>query len=158
MQDGLPRLFARAVLTFGSIAALWIRLSNRACSFSLGGRYLRPAMLVAALLPLPGFAAEPPPLQMGVLPYLSGERLFEVFLPMKEYLETQLKRRIVLSTAPDFKTCVQRAANTAPGQNISTRRYSLSSGTRTKPSPKSSSGCAMTDTTRTPVPQPRVFP
>lgn len=55
-------------------------------------------------------AAEPPPLQMGVLPYLSGERLFETFLPMKDYLETKLDRRIVLSTAPDFKTYVQRAA------------------------------------------------
>lgn len=110
MQDGLSRLFARAVLTFGSSAALRTRLSNRARSFDLGGRYLRPAMLVAALLPLPGFAAEPPPWQMGVLPYLSGERLFENFLPMKDYLEAELGRRIVLTTAPDFKTYVQRAA------------------------------------------------
>lgn len=54
--------------------------------------------------------ATPPPLQMGLLPYLSGERLFEYFLPMKDYLEAKLKRRIVLSTAPDFKTYVRRAA------------------------------------------------
>jgi len=53
---------------------------------------------------------EAAPLQMGVLPYLSSERLFQSFLPMKDYLEAQLKRRIVLSTAPDFKTYVQRAA------------------------------------------------
>lgn len=54
--------------------------------------------------------ATPPPLQMGLLPYLSGDRLFEYFLPMKDYLEVKLKRRIVLSTAPDFKAYVQRAA------------------------------------------------
>lgn len=58
----------------------------------------------------PVVAAEPQPLQMGVLPYLSSERLFEYFLPMKDYLEAQLGRRIVMSTAPDFKTYVQRAA------------------------------------------------
>lgn len=67
-------------------------------------------MLVALVaLPAPLFAT-PPPLQMGLLPYLSSERLFEYFLPMKDYLEAKLKRRIVLSTAPDFKTYVQRAA------------------------------------------------
>ena len=66
--------------------------------------------LLAALLLTPAFAAQPPPLQMGILPYLSSERLFETFLPLKDYLEAQLERRIVLSTAPDFKTYVQRAA------------------------------------------------
>lgn len=72
---------------------------------------LRLAVLTLfGLLAVPVPAAELPALQMGVLPYLSGERLFEVFLPMKEYLEAQLNRRIVLSTAPDFKTYVQRAA------------------------------------------------
>lgn len=94
-----------------------------ALSFSFGGRYLRPAILTAALLVICVFSAPPVasassaaktearPLQMGVLPYLSSERLFQVFLPMKDYLEAQLKRRIVLSTAPDFKTYTQRAAH-----------------------------------------------
>ena len=68
------------------------------------------ALTLAALLATPVSAAEPAALQMGLLPYLSGERLFEYFLPMKEYLEAQLMRRIVLTTAPDFKTYVQRAA------------------------------------------------
>lgn len=54
---------------------------------------------------------ELPPLTMGVLPYLSTERLFQYFTPMKAYLEAQLKRRIVMNTAPDFRTYVQRAAN-----------------------------------------------
>ncbi len=66
--------------------------------------------LVVAGMSIATLAAEPPPLQMGVLPYLSSERLFEYFLPMKEYLEGRMKRRIVLVTAPDFKTYVRRAA------------------------------------------------
>ena len=76
----------------------------------LAKRGLRAAALAIALLAGPVLATEKPPLQMGLLPYLSGERLFEYFLPMKDYLEAQLQRRIVLSTAPDFKTYVQRAA------------------------------------------------
>lgn len=47
---------------------------------------------------------------MGVLPYLSSERLFTNFLPMKQYLEARLGRRVILSTAPNFKTYIQRAA------------------------------------------------
>ena len=68
------------------------------------------AGIAVILLATPLSAADQPPLQMGVLPYLSSERLFEIYLPLKDYLEGQLKRRIVMSTAPDFKTYVQRAA------------------------------------------------
>lgn len=80
----------------------------RACG--LKRRCRRLAALLAALLAAPVLAEEPPPWQMGVLPYLSTERMFEYFLPMKDYLEAQLKRRVVMSTAPDFKTYVRRAA------------------------------------------------
>lgn len=93
--------------------------------FSLSEQYPLQVILLATLLTACVFSAssaiaassvssasktELPPLQMGVLPYLSSERLFQSFLPMKDYLEAQLKRRIVLSTTPDFKTYVQRAA------------------------------------------------
>lgn len=83
----------------------------RARTTRLYARFARlMAGLVAAGLATVSLATEPPPLQMGVLPYLSSERLFGIFLPMKEYLETRLERRIVLTTAPDFRTYVQRAA------------------------------------------------
>ena len=73
--------------------------------------YFRQLLLLLSALHLTSsFAAEPPPLQMGVLPYISSEQLFEHFMPLKDYLEAQLKRRVVMSTAPDFKTYVQRAA------------------------------------------------
>lgn len=68
-------------------------------------------LLFTVLLAAPASAAEPPPLQMGVLPYLSSERLFESFLPLKDYLAASLKRRIIMSTAPDFRTYVRRAAH-----------------------------------------------
>lgn len=68
--------------------------------------YRLSALGVLALgLRVPAFAAEPPPLQMGVLPYLSGERLFENFLPMKEYLEGQRAARgdyDIYQAAPHF--------------------------------------------------------
>lgn len=70
------------------------------------------ALLLGIALPaIPTSAAEQPPLQMGILPYLSSEHLFEKFLPLKDYLETQLKRRVVLSTAPNLKTYYQRATH-----------------------------------------------
>lgn len=67
-------------------------------------------LLFSALLATPTAAAESPPLQMGLLPYLSSEQLFKNFLPLKNYLETRLKQRIIMSTAPNFRAYVQRAA------------------------------------------------
>ncbi len=55
-------------------------------------------------------AVEKPPLQMGVVPFLSTEQLFRFFTPMKLYLEQKLGRQIVLSTAPDFRSLIARAA------------------------------------------------
>jgi phosphonate transport system substrate-binding protein len=78
---------------------------------SLRRHWLRLMLLLfTVLLPAPASAAEPPPLQMGVLPYLSSEQLFKNFLPLLHYLETKIKRRIIMSTAPNFKTYAQRAA------------------------------------------------
>lgn len=81
-------------------------------SRAAGMRQSYRAFLLGALLCLtsPASATNLPPLQMGVLPYLSSERLFKSFLPMKDYLEAQLGRRIILSTAPSFKVYMQRAA------------------------------------------------
>ena len=49
------------------------------------------------------------PLQFGLLPYLSTRRLFEVFVPLKVYLEKTLNRTVIMSTAPDFRTYIARA-------------------------------------------------
>lgn len=49
------------------------------------------------------------PLQFGLLPYVSTRKLFTYYLPIKEYLERSLARKVVMSTAPDFKTYLARA-------------------------------------------------
>lgn len=78
------------------------------CLTSVCQRFM---LLFAVLLAAPAHAAELAPLQMGLLPYLSSDKLFKEFLPMKNYLEVKLNRRIEMSTAPNFKTYVQRAAH-----------------------------------------------
>ena len=85
-------------------------MSAQISSLQIFFRRLLIVTWLAVSLLTPAWGTELPPLQMGVLPYLSTGRLFEKFLPLKDYLEAQLQRRIVLSTAPNFNTYVQRAA------------------------------------------------
>jgi phosphonate transport system substrate-binding protein len=53
--------------------------------------------------------AQQPPLQFGLLPYVSTRKLFYYYGPLKNYLERTLHRRIIMSTAPDFMTYLSRA-------------------------------------------------
>jgi len=78
--------------------------------FQMRAAKIRGWGMVLLVLACPAIGAEPPPLQMGVLPYLSSEGLFKNFLPMKQYIEASLGRRVIMSTAPNFKTYIQRAA------------------------------------------------
>lgn len=80
------------------------------CVFQTRHAQICALSLLLLVLAWPAVAAQRPPLQMGVLPYLSSERLFKNFLPMKHYLEARLGRRVIMSTAPNFKTYIQRAA------------------------------------------------
>ncbi|MBI3563473.1 MAG: phosphate/phosphite/phosphonate ABC transporter substrate-binding protein [Gammaproteobacteria bacterium] len=54
-------------------------------------------------------SAGPPPLRVGLLPYLSTEKLLERFAPLKTYLEINLHRPVILETAPSFSSYVERA-------------------------------------------------
>lgn len=87
----------------------WISVAAK-CFYSMSAARMLTMVGLLAILSEASGAAPLPPLQMGVLPYLSSERLFKNFLPMKHYLEAQLGRRVVMSTAPNFKTYIQRAA------------------------------------------------
>ncbi len=49
------------------------------------------------------------PLQFGLLPYLSTRKLFAYYTPLKQYLEKALGRSVIMSTAPDFATYIERA-------------------------------------------------
>jgi phosphonate transport system substrate-binding protein len=51
------------------------------------------------------------PLRVGLLPYVSTQRLIERYAPLREYLENALQRKVILVTAPDFKTYIDRANN-----------------------------------------------
>ena len=57
---------------------------------------------------VPANAAEQKPLEMGVFPYLSTRAVLELYQPLREYLQRQLGRPVLLYTAPDFKTYAQR--------------------------------------------------
>ena len=81
-------------------------------SRNFAGKYPELFLLVALLLPGMVFTAErEPPLHMGILPYLSTEQLFKFFTPMKVYLEQRLQRSVVMTTAPNFRTFIERAAH-----------------------------------------------
>ncbi|MBT9566784.1 MAG: phosphate/phosphite/phosphonate ABC transporter substrate-binding protein [Thiobacillus sp.] len=45
---------------------------------------------------------------MGVLPYVAAKEIVETYRPIAYSLEKQLKRRVLLYTARDFKTFVER--------------------------------------------------
>lgn len=83
---------------------------------SRGRRLWRNLSLVLALIVGARPAASPADpgeagssaLEFGLLPFASAGTLFERFAPLREYLETRLKRPVRLRTAPDFPTFVRR--------------------------------------------------
>lgn len=53
-------------------------------------------------------ASEPRPFELGVVPYLPTTKLVMAYQPLRGHLENELKRPVVLSTAPDFVTFLER--------------------------------------------------
>lgn len=53
----------------------------------------------------------PAPLHLGLLPYLSPDAMMKLWSPFIRFLERYLHRRVVVSTAPDFKTYLQRSSD-----------------------------------------------
>lgn len=53
----------------------------------------------------------PAALRVGLLPYLSTEKLLNDFAPLKFYLEKRLNRPVILVSAPSFQSFLTRAAN-----------------------------------------------
>jgi phosphonate transport system substrate-binding protein len=68
------------------------------------------ALIACLLLALPCRAAAgaAAPLVLGVFPSLTPRQIVETYRPLVEALETQLQRRIVVYSARDFKTFVER--------------------------------------------------
>jgi len=66
-----------------------------------------PVLLLLGLAALrPGWAATASPLAFGVLPSLTAKQIVEIYRPLADALERQLKRQVVIYTARDFKTFV----------------------------------------------------
>jgi len=65
------------------------------------------------------------PLVMGVFPIVSGVALFKRFAPLKDYLADELGRELVLETARDFPTFVQRTAERRYDIVITAPHFSL---------------------------------
>jgi phosphonate transport system substrate-binding protein len=64
---------------------------------------LRRAWILFTLAIVPAWAAASEPLKIGLLPTLSTRNLITNYQPLRAHLERELKRPVVLLTAPDFK-------------------------------------------------------
>lgn len=54
------------------------------------------------------WAAAPKPLVMGIFPYMNSYAVVSKFVPVRDYLASQLGRPIQVFTAPDFRTFIER--------------------------------------------------
>ncbi|MCU0840573.1 MAG: phosphate/phosphite/phosphonate ABC transporter substrate-binding protein [Thiobacillaceae bacterium] len=64
--------------------------------------------LALAALTRPVAARAAAPLRIGLFPNLSTHALLGMYQPLREYLETALRRVVTLETAPDFPTFARR--------------------------------------------------
>ncbi len=72
-------------------------------------RWIALLMLAFGLgMTAPARAGEPPPLVLGVFPYVTPVQLAQFHTPLKDYLAARLKRPVTLVTAPDFMSFVER--------------------------------------------------
>lgn len=64
------------------------------------------------ILLVPGFlmAGEGRSLVLGIFPYLNAHKLYRVYLPVKHHLELELGRPVILITAPDYRSFLERTA------------------------------------------------
>ena len=65
-------------------------------------------LFAVAAGPSPVRAEEETPLTIGIFPYLSTRTLLAVWQPLQRYLENRLGRRVVVVTAPDMRSFVER--------------------------------------------------
>lgn len=72
-------------------------------------RFQRALLSILLLLcPIQPNAAEPAVFEFGILPALSTRVIFDTYEPMRMYLQEQLRRPVVLVTAPDYRTYIER--------------------------------------------------
>jgi len=94
----LPDLIRRALAQVGRLAAARRPPSAAGLGVLLG------CLLLAA----GARAAEPAPLTFGVFPNLTARQIVTTYRPLADALERRLQRRVVLFSARDFRTFVER--------------------------------------------------
>jgi len=78
-----------------------MRMSNFLLALLLGGLlFLPPGMSVAR--------QRAATVELGVLPYLNPRAIVTLYQPLRAYLEKRLKQPVVIVTAPNFKTYIER--------------------------------------------------
>lgn len=65
-------------------------------------------IFMLGILSQAALAAAPKPFELGIVPYLPTTTLVIAYQPLRDHLEETLKRPVVLTTAPDFTTFLQR--------------------------------------------------
>lgn len=88
-RRSLARLAAVYVMAAASLSGIWSAAQAQA--------------------PAPGAAAAPatpaaPAFTIGVLPNVSARLILSSYQPMREYFERELKQRVEIATAPDFRS------------------------------------------------------
>lgn len=73
-----------------------------------GRKWLLAVIACVCLLAAPPVRADDPVLEIAVFPHLSVHTLMERYRPLREYLESSLKRPVSLITAPDFRSFVEQ--------------------------------------------------
>lgn len=68
------------------------------------------ALLLLVTAPTTLLAAESGSLVMGIFPYLNAHKLYRIYLPVKHHLEQVLNRPVILVTAPDYRSFLERTA------------------------------------------------
>ncbi len=67
-------------------------------------------LLLLITAPTTLLAAESGSLVMGIFPYLNAHKLYRIYLPVKHHLEQVLNRPVILATAPDYRSFLERTA------------------------------------------------
>ena len=70
--------------------------------------FLHRCLVLLLLWPLVLAHADPAPIKFGIFPNLSTRQMVEIYRPLADDLEKQLHRRIVIYSARDFRTFVER--------------------------------------------------
>ena len=75
---------------------------------SVSGIWLVRCLGMGVLFGLGNASADDATIEIGIIPTLSTRTILTTYQPLREYLEEQIKQPVVLMTAPDYQTFIER--------------------------------------------------